>query len=231
MPYEPLWCLLCRSVWQIHNYQSHYQTEFNHGAKYSCKLCRDKSIKMTKPCHYAAIKTSGSKSYFLNLFQGSLLLILLCSPKQLDLRVFALSLGHSFPWPGQIWMWVSVSTENKKWCLSGSPPRHEFIQVCAGELAGMERTVKPSLLSPAWVESRYCLIWLISATCTGFSNSPVFFRCQSLWILDLLFRFFAFFAQISLSNLEYVCYFITCITCSCKMLVNYFLERPQENIL
>lgn len=101
MPYEPLWCLLCRSVWQIHNYQSHYQTEFNHGAKYSCKLCRDKSIKMTKPCHYAAIKTSGSKIYFLNLFQGSLLLILLCSPKQLDFKGVCPFFRSQFPmtWP------------------------------------------------------------------------------------------------------------------------------------
>lgn len=47
MPYKPLWCLLSRLVWQICNYQTHYQAEFNHGAKTSCKLhlYRDKSIR------------------------------------------------------------------------------------------------------------------------------------------------------------------------------------------
>lgn len=104
--------------------------------------------------------------------------------------------------------------------------RHEFIHACAGELAGTGRNLKSShLSSAAWVETRHCMIWLSSATCTGSSNRPVCFNYWSLRILDFLFDFFLSLPQIFLSNLEYVHYYNTCISCSCcKMLVKHCSE-------
>lgn len=105
-------------------------------------------------------------------------------------RVLALSYGHSLLWLGQTWMWVSVTTEETKIDASlWSSRRHGLIHACAGELAGMGTTLKPShISSAAWVETRHCVIWLRSATCTGSSNSPVCFEDCSLTILDFLLR-------------------------------------------
>lgn len=127
-------------------------------------------------------------------------------------------------------MWVSVTAENKKWCLSVVITQ-AWLYPCMCRRAGRDgMTLNPShFSSAAWVETSHCMMWLSSATCTGSSNRPACFKYWSLWIFDILFTPFSFSAPKFLKQLlEYVHYSMTCITYSCCKMLGKHCNRDWK---